>query len=545
MNNAAGDQPYFANNRQYRPQHQQPPAMLHLLKVNNGMNNMQMAGGLSANAPEFVPQQKFSAAQMNGNFNSHSHQQQQAQQFQQPQHFIRQQPQTHHHQQQQQQPPQQPQPQQQQPQHHYTNDFRNLPNLMNNLSVQQQQAQQQQPALVQQQQQHHFHHNHHNHNVNNRNQNHYRGKGGGGMNSVQNRLHRQNQQQHSHSQHHHVNHVNHHQQQQHQQQQPQQDSSHGGTSNGTSDGEPAAESAHSEQELMAIGFIETVIQELSDDPGTYDNISRKVLNIYENYQNNEFVLSNVMEIVFKRSIEEQNFRYMGAKLYGLFDLLDSSPKSLFRNLLALKLDYHQTEMLDFLQNDQIKVRGTAFFLAELYMQLRNDGTRLKIVAESIVLTINQLLNKPTPENIKCICMSLKLAGYDLEFDYPQEMQLIMTTLEEKVDTLDVSTSRVLENVLQLQKQKWGRKNEPTNERNGLGSSSSSPMHKFDLRASDEPVFYGPDGQVLSEEESSFLTSNFEKMEMADYDESQFPIAEMDEEAEKAFEDFLKCLEYNK
>lgn len=39
------------------------------------------------------------------------------------------------------------------------------------------------------------------------------------------------------------------------------------------------------------------------------------------------------------------------------------------------------------------------------------------------------------------------------------------------------------------------------------SSDQLPSHLQSNQYNDSPVFYGPDGQIISEEESSFLNSN--------------------------------------
>lgn len=62
---------------------------------------------------------------------------------------------------------------------------------------------------------------------------------------------------------------------------------------------------------------------------------------------------------------------MGAKICRLLDAIDPAPSSTFRQLLSLKMKFHQTEILGFLANETHKVRGTTLFLAELYIQLQN------------------------------------------------------------------------------------------------------------------------------------------------------------------------------
>lgn len=73
-----------------------------------------------------------------------------------------------------------------------------------------------------------------------------------------------------------------------------------------------------------------------------------------------------------QSIEEQNFRYTGARLCRLLDSIDPSPTSLFRRLLCCKLQYNDTELIQYMNdNETHKVRNTTLFLAELYIQLQN------------------------------------------------------------------------------------------------------------------------------------------------------------------------------
>lgn len=77
----------------------------------------------------------------------------------------------------------------------------------------------------------------------------------------------------------------------------------------------------------------------------------------------------VLTLQLLQSINEQNFRYTGARLCLLLDNLDLAPKSTFRNLLGMKMDFQNQEQVQFMNNDQRRVRGTTLFLAELFVQL--------------------------------------------------------------------------------------------------------------------------------------------------------------------------------
>ncbi|CAD7011356.1 polyadenylate-binding protein-interacting protein 1 [Ceratitis capitata] len=365
------------------------------------------------------------------------------------------------------------------------------------------------------------------------------GSGNSGNKNTSNNYYHQNQQ-------HHPRHNKHHNQQSHQHH----NQHHGGhgryqrhNNAGASTSTAGSGKTSSDVESIALDYLQTVIQCLNQNPGQFDTIATRFLTIFEGMENNQYVLSNAMEDIFNESIQNANFRYMGAKLYNLLHMLNLKKDSLFHTLLKCKLDYHQQEVMQYMQtNQQQKVRETALFLAELYMQLRGDDTRIHLIAANIVYSLKQLLSKESSDNIRCICLTLKLAGYDLTADCPTEMREII----ERLDALNVKSPGkypLAANVISLQKNNWGRKvNSPTAEVEAAVAKAPEP-----LRMSDEPIFYGPDGRELTAEETDFLTdgaaalrgsgSTDEDGEMGDLDIDLDP--EMDEETEKAYKEFCK------
>ena len=97
----------------------------------------------------------------------------------------------------------------------------------------------------------------------------------------------------------------------------------------------------------------------------------KALKLQRNFNRNFY---------FFQSINEQNFRYTGARLCHLLDSLDLSPQSTFRGLLVMKMEFQNTEQVPFMQNDQRRVRGTTLFLAELFVQLKRPEVSEKIIS---------------------------------------------------------------------------------------------------------------------------------------------------------------------
>ncbi|XP_017477696.1 PREDICTED: polyadenylate-binding protein-interacting protein 1 [Rhagoletis zephyria] len=345
---------------------------------------------------------------------------------------------------------------------------------------------------------------------------------------------------------HHPKHNKHHNQHHHNQH-------HGGQGryqrhNNSSASSSTASSSNSgsDVETIALDYLQTVIQCLNQNPGQFDTIATRFLTIFEGMENNQYVLSNAMEDIFNESIQNPNFRYMGAKLYNLLHMLNLKKDSLFHTLLKCKLDYHQQEVMQYMQtNHQAKVRETALFLAELYMQLRGDDTRIHLIAENIVYSLKQLMTKESSDNIRCICLTLKLAGYDLTADCPNEMREIIQRLD-AVNVKSPGKYPLAANVISLQKNNWGRKvNSPTAEVEAVAAAAAKTPEP--LRMSDEPIFYGPDGHELTAEETDFLSdgaaavpgsgSTDEDGEGADLDVDLDP--EMDEETEKAYKEFCK------
>lgn len=293
-----------------------------------------------------------------------------------------------------------------------------------------------------------------------------------------------------------------------------------------------------EKENNVLNYLSEVTHTLTDNPGMFEEIQRQLTNMFFDFSYNQFVMSNAVEMIFELSVDEQNFRYMGARLCRLLDSVETHPNSVFRTLLCLKMDDHQSKLQSFIINEKRKVRGTTLFLAELYMQMQNDGARIMKIAQCIVNAMSMLLQIKGPENVKCICQALKLCGYELELDRPEDIQRITRELKSLENTLDVSTERLLKSVLDLKSNRWGR-SEPV-----VMQPILDTIHQD---YNDAPVFYGPDGQVLTDEENSFLLSNipsyptlnYEDYDGNDPDELVEAEPEMDLEIQMAFKDFVK------
>ncbi|XP_035792882.1 protein no-on-transient A-like isoform X3 [Anopheles albimanus] len=390
------------------------------------------------------------------------------------------------------------------------------------------------------------------------------GGGGGGENRKHNApggQHRSRLQQHHHHHQHH-----HHQQQQQHQHHHQQGSHHhhqsssiggaggsgggmmaggmpmGGNSGGAEYGEDEQSSEH---QSFALDYLTEVIAELYDNPGMFEDVKDKLSKMFSDFRNDRYVLSNAVEMIFEQSIKESNFRYMGARLCKLLDSLDENPDSVLREMFQLKMEDQQNELKQ-MNHEQLKVRGTTLFLAELYMQFRNphvQSSLTKDMAGRIFAAIDILLQKPGPENAKCVCQCLKLCGFELEQDCRDDVLNILDKLRDLEKKVMHSVAPLISSVLKLHNNAWGR-SEETVPVAPVPAVPDRMVGVMPLGADFSPVFYGPDGKVLSEEENSFLETNLQQPKkntiFDDYedDEDAYGVDDQDPEVQLAFENFV-------
>lgn len=294
-------------------------------------------------------------------------------------------------------------------------------------------------------------------------------------------------------------------------------------------------------------YLTSVIAELFDNPGLFDDsVKVKLPQKLGDLRQDHYVLSSTIEMIFEQSIRESNFRYMGARLCKLLDSLSNGPNLALRELLRLKMEDQSGELPQFMKHEQVKVRGATLFLAELYMQLRDPQQPFgKTISEHIINAIEILLGKEGPENTKCVCQCLKLCGYELEQDCPEKVESILTKLQNQTN-VQSSTEAMIRSVFTLRKNAWGRSEEP------VAAVPPMPVPTDAMLmggggaavAQNSPVFYGPDGKVLTEEEHSFLSTETvatakKNNAYIDYDDDEEYDPNDDLELQEAYEDFIQ------
>uniref|UniRef100_A0A182P0M6 MIF4G domain-containing protein n=1 Tax=Anopheles epiroticus TaxID=199890 RepID=A0A182P0M6_9DIPT len=314
------------------------------------------------------------------------------------------------------------------------------------------------------------------------------------------------------------------------------------------------------RQTEALDYLTEVIAELFDNPGMFDELRKQLPSKLGELRQDHYVLSNTIEMIFEQSIKESNFRYMGARLCQLLDSTDKGPNLALRELLELKMADQNTQLQEFMQQEQVKVRGATLFLAELYMQLRQpQETFGKRISEYIISAIETLLNKEGPENMKCVCQCLKLCGFELEQDCPDKVDSIMKTIATRRTALPSSAEKIIDSVIELRKIAWGRGDEissapaavpPPMPISSVTAMSHQPTGIVEFN--DSPVFYGPDGQVLTEEENSFLETNVgkngkQKTYTGYDDDDEYGLVDPDDDpdVQQAFEEFLQSNTQNR
>uniref|UniRef100_A0A182WX68 MIF4G domain-containing protein n=1 Tax=Anopheles quadriannulatus TaxID=34691 RepID=A0A182WX68_ANOQN len=314
------------------------------------------------------------------------------------------------------------------------------------------------------------------------------------------------------------------------------------------------------RQTEALDYLTEVIAELFDNPGIFDEVKKKLPNRLGDLYQDHYVLSTTIETIFDQSIRESNFRYMGARLCQLLDSINKAPNLMLRELLQLKMDHQNSELPEFMKQEQVKVRGATLFLAELYMQLRQPEEPFgKTISEYIVSAIEILVAKKGPENLKCVCQCLKLCGFELDQDCPDKVDQIMKNLDQARSSVPSAAEKIIGSVIELRKIAWGRSEEISTPSAALppmpvsvgAMGPGGPIGAGEYQ--NNPVFYGPDGQVLTEEESSFLETNVKNKAQAQQafsgydDDDEYGLVDPDDdpEVQQAFVEFLQSNPQNR
>ncbi|XP_071444875.1 polyadenylate-binding protein-interacting protein 1 [Hetaerina americana] len=339
--------------------------------------------------------------------------------------------------------------------------------------------------------------------------------------------------------------------------------------------------------------IGELIASLTRDPGEFDRALTPLREKFVLWLQDPGAVHTMVDDIVEQSVVETNFRYNGARLCSfLYNLSGTIATSVFRSYLISRCTKLSSSRDD---SQRSRSYGVAIFLAELFMQLEDGdggsaggggrGRRIQALGEQLFSLLEKLIiqaltanayaqnsKSPAPaavaaenegEGLKCVCQALKLAGWQLEEMNRSRMNRLSNDLAHAAGGLagERGVRRIATAVGDLRRAGWGRRNlsfsgdattmpSPSAPLQCRGVEGSSQWHGGGGRGRgyynsnvDDPVFYGPDGQILTAEESNFLQDST----AAIYDDESgdgewgdgWSDGGMDEEMEAAFEQFLQ------
>ncbi|KZC11385.1 Polyadenylate-binding protein-interacting protein 1, partial [Dufourea novaeangliae] len=295
----------------------------------------------------------------------------------------------------------------------------------------------------------------------------------------------------------------------------------------------------------------SVIHSLILYPGRFTSIVPPLINDLRFHLKSPRDFQEIIKLIIQQSINEGNFRYSGARLCDCFDsaVTPAEQKSFREILYTLCKSETESRASSWKQKDehtedeQKKCHGLILFLAELVTQM--EHTSAFGLGDLLIQLIITVLKKPAPNSVKNICQALKLAGQTLEKDKRsrKEMETMMRALTELVTAgrVDSHVGRMVHSVHQLRNGNWGQTST-------ADTSVESTQTVDPNQTLGEPVFYGPDGKVLTAEEKKFLadvadcTTNIDNhVTLESYYEDEMKLPSDDDEIDEAYEEFLKII----
>ncbi|KAK2584173.1 hypothetical protein KPH14_006602 [Odynerus spinipes] len=300
----------------------------------------------------------------------------------------------------------------------------------------------------------------------------------------------------------------------------------------------------------------SVMHYLTMNPGSFASLVPPLLNSIKLLCESPTQLQEIVESLIEQSINEGNFRYSGARICMCLDTaMANNEQKTFREILhSLCKEKIQKQASTWQKNEkhteeeQMKCHGLILFLAELVVQLE-DVLAFEL-GELLIKLITIVLKNPGSNSAKHICQALKLAGHTLERDNRgsrKDMENMMRALTELVTEgrADSNIGRMIDSVHKLRNGNWGHDSHNSSSHKSL----PEPMHTTKMQHGyNELVLYGPDGKILSAEESEFLQdaarddTDVEDQTEIDHEYEEEALEDEDDESfALAYEEFLKLL----
>ncbi|XP_059471503.1 polyadenylate-binding protein-interacting protein 1 isoform X2 [Neocloeon triangulifer] len=300
---------------------------------------------------------------------------------------------------------------------------------------------------------------------------------------------------------------------------------------------PSNPSSHWSSKSGPTELLRSAMSELTVNPGEFDNLVMPLGDTFCQWLTEPEVITSAIGLILEHSIMEPNFRYNGARLCNLLNNLDNTEDgSAFRNILLERCHQENEQVKELIEADPKRLHSFTLFLAELFIQLetkKGTGAKISVLGQELYEDLKLLLSSPNDDNVKCACQVLKLAGMHLEQEVDSasmdQLEELLTQAQ-SCPNLKPNMAILAKSVINLRHQTWGRS--PPSPAQPQWSSADGASHQSN-HFTNEPVYYGPDGQILTAEESRFLQEGLNANKGGDDDEG------MDEELQDAYEQFLQ------
>ncbi|XP_046446227.1 polyadenylate-binding protein-interacting protein 1-like [Daphnia pulex] len=305
--------------------------------------------------------------------------------------------------------------------------------------------------------------------------------------------------------------------------------------------------ADSERSDPLLDYAFQVLYEITYSPGHFTHLCDQLISNLNSWPAlDESMLQILVDEIVALAIREPNFRYNGARLCNSITrgLRISGPTSPdFRSTLFNRCRIIHDDRKNLMQSDAEYLRGFALFMSELFVHMnqKDASSRFRVLGRAVRELLLTLLEHPTPGNVKCVCQILKLSGSYLEDDDREankgkttEMDQLMAKIETVGRTVEMQMHMkdLLLNMIELRGSDWGRAPSSPVTRESHTASSQLPNHQMG-------VYYGPDGQALTAEETEFLDQGINRHdEDEEYEYAYEEDTGMDDEMAEAFEKFL-------
>uniref|UniRef100_A0A914X313 MIF4G domain-containing protein n=1 Tax=Plectus sambesii TaxID=2011161 RepID=A0A914X313_9BILA len=268
------------------------------------------------------------------------------------------------------------------------------------------------------------------------------------------------------------------------------------------------------QNAALLTEVQVGLEQLIDQPDEFEAWSSAIRDRLVEKSITDDGLKTAAALLIEMATASPTVQYSYARLAAY--LCKTVPDFLMKYVLPNLRETHETR----LTLDETRLQYLATFFAEFFTHAENsNGHRIEVLATALFEQLQGMLADPVQETfVKCTIQLLKCSGSALEESEngKSKMDAIFDRLKtiREGDSIGETMKRQIDSVKSLRAAQWGMKS------NGQSNASNLPSG---------PLFLGPDGMPLTDEERAFLEENFGRLDssvsdgddpdmLADYEE---------------------------